>query len=260
MTPAHDCGPWLRRAQPLLGTLLEIGLRGSGDEGQAALAAAFAAVRELQVCLSRFEAGSDVTRFHALRRGESMPMRPAMRHVLAAAQQLQAATAGAFDISLGSAPDGWSCDGDTLRKLSDAVRLDLGGIGKGYAVDCAVQVLLTRGFEAGWVNAGGDLRAFGHAELPVQLRDERSGGVRPFATLRDGALATSHFDRCSRSQLAGGARTLQVNAYAYAHAHTHVSVAAPLCLWADALTKVVAISGDPSHPLLARFEASAWLH
>ena len=254
MTPARNTGLWLRRAQPLLGTLLEIGLRGSGDECHAALAAAFAAVREVQACLSRFEAGSDLTRFHALREGESMPMRPAMRHVLAAAQELHAATAGTFDISLGSALDGWTSDGAMLHKLSDAVRLDLGGIGKGYAVDCAVQALLAHGFEAGWVNAGGDLRAFGDTELPVRLRDEHSGGVRPFATLCDGAFATSHFDHGSRSQLAGGARGRRV------HAHAHVSVAAPLCLWADALTKVVAISGDTSHPLLARFEASAWLH
>jgi FAD:protein FMN transferase len=84
------------------------------------------------------------------------------------------------------------------------------------------------------------------------LRDETSGGVRPFATLRDGAFATSHFDRCSRSRIASDERARPVRA--------HVSVAAPLCLWADALTKVVAISGDTSHPLLARFDASAWLH
>ena len=251
-TPAHEPGPWLRRARPLLGTLLEIGVRRSGDLGQAASAAAFDAVRGAQACLSRFEPGSDVARFHALRRGESLTMRPAMQHVLAAAQALHAATGGGFDISLGSAPEGWSCDGATLHKHSDSVRLDLGGIGKGYAVDCAVQALLAHGCDAGWVNAGGDLRAFGDAELPLQLRDEKAGGVRSFATLQGGAFATSHFDRCSRSQLASGARTKPV--------HVHVSVAAPLCLWADALTKVVAISGDCSHPLLARFEASAWFH
>jgi thiamine biosynthesis lipoprotein len=39
-----------------------------------------------------------------------------------------------------------------------------------------------------------------------------------------------------------------------------VSVAAPRCLWADALTKVVAISGDTAHPLLARHGAMAWQH
>ena len=115
-----------------------------------------------------------------------------------------------------------------------------------------MRALIEHGVESGWVNAGGDLRAFGGAELPVQLRDEASGGVRPFATLRDGAFATSHFGRHTRSQIAAGARASPTRA--------HVSVAAPLCLWADALTKVVAISGDTSHPLLARFEASAWLH
>lgn len=252
MNPAHDSNKWLRRAQPLLGTLLEIGVRGSGDAGHAALAVAFAAVREVQACLSRFEAGSDVARFHAMRPGESLTMRPATRHVLAAARALHLASGGTFDISLGSAPEGWSCDGARLHKLSDAVRLDLGGIGKGYAVDCAVAVLIARGCDTGWVNAGGDLRAFGDADLPVHLRDETSGGVRPFATLRDGAFATSHFDRCSRSQISSGTSGRPVRA--------HVSVAAPLCLWADALTKVVASSGDASHPVLARLKASAWIH
>lgn len=252
MNPGCDADLWLRRAQPLLGTLLEIGVRAPGGVGHAALNAAFDAVREVQACLSRFEAHSDVARFQALRRGERMAMRPAMQHVLGAAQDLRSATGGAFDISLGSAPDGWFCDRDRLHKLSDAVRLDLGGIGKGYAVDCAVQALVAHGCGAGWVNAGGDLRAFGGADVAVQLRDERSGGVRPFATLRDGAFATSHFDHRSRSQVAHGARARPLC--------VHVSVAAPLCLWADALTKVVAISGDTSHPLLARFEASAWLH
>ena len=247
-----DDARWLRRAQPLLGTLVEIGVRASSDAGNAALAAAFDAVRAVQACLSRFEAGSDVARFNALRRVEHMTMRPAMQHVLAAAQDLRSASNGAFDISVGTSPQGWHCTGDQLHKLDGEVCLDLGGIGKGYAVDRAVQVLLEHGCAAGWVNAGGDLRAFGDNDVPVRLRDENSGGVRPFATLRDGAFATSHFDHCSRSQIANGARAKPVRA--------HVSVAAPLCLWADALTKVVAISGDTSHPLLARFEASAWLH
>ena len=130
------------------------------------------------------------------------------------------------------------------------MRLDLGGIAKGHAVDEAVGTLLAQGCVAGWVNAGGDLRVFGAAELPIRLRDEADGGVRPFATLHDGAFATSHYGGGSRSRLACGGRTARV----------HASVAAPLCLWADALTKVVALSGDTSHPLLARHRALAWLH
>lgn len=249
----------VRRAQPLLGTLVEIGVAGCGPDAYAVLDAAFAAVRCAQACLSRFEAGSDISRFHALRSGESLLMRTPTRQVLEAARALQDASDGAFDISLGSAPRGWHCEGDRLHKLSGDTRLDLGGIGKGHAVDGAVDALLALGCGAGWVNAGGDLRAFGKAELPIRLRDEPSGGTRPFASLRDGAFATSHYDRNSRSQLFGNAVDGAVGASGRP-ARAHVSVAAPLCLWADALTKLIAISGNTAHPLLARFDAHAWLH
>jgi thiamine biosynthesis lipoprotein len=37
-------------------------------------------------------------------------------------------------------------------------------------------------------------------------------------------------------------------------------VAAPRCLWADALTKVVALTGRADHPALAARGATAWLH
>ena len=252
MTDAPAGTGWLRRARPLLGTLVEVGVRSDDGDGRAAVDAAFAALREVQDCLSRFEPDSDLARFHALRRGARLRLRPAAREVLQAAQELRAASDAAFDISLGSAPHGWHCDGAELVKLSDAVRLDLGGIGKGHAVDAAVRVLRAHGCNTGWVNAGGDLRAFGAAELPLRLRDEAAGGVRPFAWLRDGAFATSCFAPGSRSQVAHAADAGPVRA--------HVSVAAPLCLWADALTKLVALRGDAQHPLLARYDAQAWLH
>ena len=254
---------WLRRAQPLLGTLVEIGVRGDSAGQQASIDAALAAVSSAQAALSRFDANSDVSRFARLPRGGRITVQPVTRRVLEAAAELHTASAGAFDISLGSAPDGWVLEGDVLHKLHAATTLDLGGIGKGYAVDLAVQVLVAQGCGSGWVNAGGDLRAFGAAEVPVQLRDESTGGVRAFATLHDGAFATSRFGPGSRSTLAAGARA-RADAHAFTHAHAHASVAAPLCLWADALTKVVALGGDTAHPalarLLGRYGAQAWLH
>ena len=123
--------------------------------------------------------------------------------MLRAARELQQASDGVFDITLGSGPDGWRLVGRALHKLRDDVCFDLGGIGKGYAVDCAVQALRAQGCAAGWVNAGGDLRAFGAVELPIALRDEARGGARPFALLGDGAFATSHFGRGTRSQACG---------------------------------------------------------
>jgi thiamine biosynthesis lipoprotein len=244
--------PWVRRAQPLLGTLVEIGLRAPKADAQAMFDAAFTRIREIQDCLSRFAPNSDVSRFNALRCGESLTIQPCTQSVLIAARTLQLATAGAFDVSLCTSPQGWNCIGNELHKLDDSVRLDLGGIAKGYAVDCTVQTLLEQGCVGGWVNAGGDLRSFGEADVPICLRDESTGGVRSFASLRDGAFATSHFARGSRSRLVRRAEMSDIA--------IHASVAAPLCMWADALTKIVACSGDTSHPLLARHDAVAWIH
>ena len=241
---------WLRRARPLLGTLVEVGLHGADDAAsRRAIDAAFAAVAQVQRCLSRFDGGSDVARFHALPAGAQLSVRADTARVLHAAEALRAASDGVFDITLGSAPDGWHCAGRQWHKRSARVRIDVGGIAKGHAVDRAVAALRRCGIAAGWVNAGGDLRAFGAAELPLLLRDEVHGGVRRFGSLADGAFATSHFAPGSRSQAAAGHPV-----------RAHASVAAPQCLWADALTKLVAITGNVMHPALARHGAQAWLH
>ena len=266
MSAAANASAWVRRARPLLGTFVELGIASGGDDTEGALRAGFTAISEVQAGLSRFEPDSDIARFHALRAGASMALRGPGRAVLGAAQQLRDASAGLFDISLGSAAFGWHIEGGRLYKRDDVARLDLGGIAKGHAVDCAVQALQAHGCTAGWVNAGGDLRAFGGADVPVFLRDETRGGSTPFALLSDGAFATSHFGPGSRSRLAGGAGSASCSASCSASRSgsgsmpAHASVAAPLCVWADALTKLVARSGNAQHPLLRRYDAVAWLH
>ena len=49
----------------------------------------------------------------------------------------------------------------TVRLSRKGMALDLGSLGKGYAVDCAVAALRRCGVERGLVNAGGDLRLLG---------------------------------------------------------------------------------------------------
>ena len=236
---------WRRRARPLMGTLVEIGVHGS--EADAVIDAAFAAIASGEACLSRFDAAGDIARFRALAPGASLLVRRPTAIVLAAAKKLFDATEGLFDVTLGSAPLGWCIDADRLFKRSAAARISLDGIAKGHLVDMAVQALQDHGCRGGWVNAGGDLRCFGATTLPLRLRDESGGGARAFATLADGAFATSHYAADSHSQ-------------SWPPVRAHVSVAAPLCLWADALTKVVALSGNAAHPALATFGAQAWVH
>ncbi len=227
-----------RRARPFLGTIVEIGVVMGVVELDASdgIDVAFASIGAIEVGLSRFAASSEIFRFNAAAAGECIDIGADTRRVLTAAEELRDASDGLFDVSLDSGATGWRCDATGLHKLDEGVRLDLGGIGKGYAVDRAVAALVASGARAGWVNAGGDLRVFGEMAVPIDLRDEASGGVRRFATLADGAFATSRLGR------------------------GHASVAAPECLWADALTKIVIARGDASHPLLERFGARAWLH
>ncbi len=246
---------WQRRARPLLGTLVEIGVDANAANAQAAIDAAYAAIVEIQGCLSRFDAASDIARFHALEGGESLEVRQPTREVLVAARAFGEASGGLFDITQGHGrAQGWRVEGERLHKVDADARIDLGGIGKGYAVDAAVDTLQANGCNHGWVNAGGDLRAFGAADVPIVVRDESRGGSRPFATLAGGAFATSHYAPGSRSAAWFSGRLDGTGIRA------HVSVAAPRCLWADALTKVVAASADPGHPLLATHRARAWIH
>jgi thiamine biosynthesis lipoprotein len=235
----------VRRARPLLGTLVEIGATASDGAAPQATAdavdAAFARIAALQERLSRFVAASDIGRFNTASASACVDVGGDARAVLGAAAELRDASDGAFDVTLGSGPHAWRLDNRGLHKLAERVHIDLGGIAKGHAVDCAVATLKKHGVAAGWVNAGGDLRAFGDLQVPIELRDEQRGGVRRFATIEDGAFATS------RREAADGVER-------------HASVAAPRCLWADALTKVVVATANASHPLLARFGARGWLH
>jgi thiamine biosynthesis lipoprotein len=236
----------LRRARPLLGTLVEIGaVAADPARAAAAIGAAFDRIAAIHSRLSRFDDASEIGRFNAAPAGACIAVGAETRAVLAAALALRDASEGLFDVSLGSGASAWQCGDHGLCKLAADVRLDLGGIAKGFAVDAAVATLGALDVASGWVNAGGDLRVFGALTLPIDLRDERAGGVRRFATLGDGAFATSRLARSNDHDVARPG---------------HASVAAPECMWADALTKIVIASGDATHPILARFEARAWCH
>jgi len=79
---------------------------------------------------------------------------------------------------------------------SPDVALDLGGIGKGWAVDRAVAALRAHGIRDAVVNAGGDLYAMGHSErgdaweIGVQSPTDPRATVATFK-LTDAAVATS---------------------------------------------------------------------
>jgi len=113
--------------------------------------AAMAAFRELEIIeghLSRYIESSDISRINNLKAGESVVVDPYTFDCLAIALDLYADTGGAFNIAFMSHPDRplkrlfeLNRDGLRVKSGSAGLRLDLGGIGKGFGLDCMADVL-----------------------------------------------------------------------------------------------------------------------
>jgi thiamine biosynthesis lipoprotein len=123
--------------------------------GQASQAA-FEVVHGLEQELSRFRPNSDVSRVSTLAAGESTRVSPATMECLAIARVLLELTGGAFDVSIGTGLESLDLDPASLTvgARCDGVRLDLGGIGKGYAVDRMADVLDEWGIGAALLHGG----------------------------------------------------------------------------------------------------------
>lgn len=105
--------------------------------------AAFDLVDRLEQEQSRFIGNSDISRINHLSAGESTRVSPWTMECLEIARHLYTLTGKAFDISIGSGLDSLELAPEefAVRARADGVRLDLGGIGKGYAVDRMADVL-----------------------------------------------------------------------------------------------------------------------
>jgi FAD:protein FMN transferase len=146
--------------------------------------------------------------------------------------------------------------GDSRVFFEKPMLLDLGGIAKGFAVDQAIHALHRGGCTQACVNAGGDLRRFGREPEVIHLRC--ASGLVPLAQLRCGAMATSSCEESDPDRLEQPIGAIMDPAKGGRWCgQGSVTVAARTCMIADALTKVAALAGPASEPILARFGAQA---
>jgi FAD:protein FMN transferase len=128
------------------------------DERYAAQAAqaAFDLADRLEGELSRFRSNSDITRINHLMAGQSARVCPTTLECLVIARHLFDLTGGAFDISIGTGLPSLEliADGFLVRATTDGVQVDLGGIGKGYAVDLMAELLEEWGLHQALVHGG----------------------------------------------------------------------------------------------------------
>jgi thiamine biosynthesis lipoprotein len=270
----------VRRARPLLGTLVEISLTGTGEEDLHGSAdCAFAQIERIHQSMSAHSTHSDVFRINSAPAGSVVPVAESTWQVIELAMDISNASDGVFDITVGAAmrargrlpaltqrvPDADATFRDIELLPDNSVRvhralaIDLGGIAKGYAVDAAVDVLVRSGVSAGCVNAGGDLRAFGKEKITVQVRDPLQPSIaRAQVRVQGCALATSA-NYASDNGFSAAGVVLDPRCGDPVVAGRSGSVRASRCAVADALAKCMLMLGDASAPLLTRYRADGFL-
>jgi FAD:protein FMN transferase len=105
--------------------------------------AAFDLVDRLEQELSRCVGNSDISRINHLAAGQGTRVSPSTMECLQIAWHVYGLTGGAFDVSIGSGLERLELDPDEFAVHAEegGASVDLGGIGKGYAVDRMAEVL-----------------------------------------------------------------------------------------------------------------------
>ena len=215
-----------------------------------AIEAAFAAVSQVERRMHPEREGSDIARINSAPLHVQTPIHASTWEVLRLAQRLNELTDGVFDPCLPLRPGRLtdlglsdpSPESEPWGERRAPLALDLGGIAKGYAIDCAIAALRAAGCSAGAVNAGGDLRLFGARRETILLR-YRDHGYQPLV-LQDVALAMSDLDEPRRPPGHRGYYVRTGGAGGAGAWRRYAAVLAPDAMIADALTKCVLLCSE----------------
>jgi FAD:protein FMN transferase len=208
---------------------------GQADRARQALRLAEEALRGVEARVSARRADTEIARLNIAGAGQRIPLSSPTVHLLRTSRDLALQTDGAFDVTcrpilnlwemaakqdrlpseaeLATARDqcGWrwiQLHHDAATKSKSSVGVDLGGIAKGYGIDCAIEALRSAGCRGGLVDVGGDMRCFGRKpsgeRWNILVRDPfRPANPEGFCiiSLSEGAVCTSgNYFRFSRIQ------------------------------------------------------------
>jgi FAD:protein FMN transferase len=216
-----------QKAQKLMGNRFEISVV-SPDATWAAerIEDAIEEIRRIEKLLTTFNEESQTCQINRMAGIEPVQVDKEVYNLIERSLRISALTQGAFDITYGSIDKRfWNFD-TTMTALPDpklakqavrlidyrnvildpqdhsvflkekGMRIGFGGIGKGYAAECAKNILKQKGVESGIVNASGDLTTWGKQPngkpWTIGVANPDAGG-QPFSFLEisDMAVATS---------------------------------------------------------------------
>ena len=267
----------LRLATAAMGTRFEIVILPAGEAaiqeraaGEAAIqerAAGEAAIQEMEDWhrrLNRFAADSLLSHINRTAASERVRLDRETFELLAAALDVWRASGGAFDITVAPAPAGHRTsrravnlreDDWTIGFEASGVTLDLGGVAKGHALDCAGAVLRTHGVTAALLHGGtSSVLAIG---VPPGTDGWRvavgAEAGAPVIRLRDEALSVS--DSQGQAALGTPAHILDPRTGTAIQGAGRVAVRGPSARLADAWSTALVVLGRVPDTFPAGYEA-----
>lgn len=271
-----------------MGTVFEI-VAYSDSEARASSASdqALDEIVRLDNVMSNFKPESDLSRMNREAHFHSVRIPADLYQVIETSLNYSRLSNGEYDITVGPVVDLWkaalsggstptateqaqarSCVGyekieliapDKITLHSDCMRIDLGSIGKGYAVDRALAILRSNGIERAYIDAGGST-LYGLGTPPdrdgwlVHLRDP-SNQLDPQVKLIDNSVSTS--EQTPASTLTGDApgHIVVPNSGKPLRTRYAVSVTAKSATASDALSTTLLLLGpEKGAPLVSRLK------
>ncbi|HEY7616592.1 MAG TPA: FAD:protein FMN transferase [Terriglobales bacterium] len=216
--------PFVHKKKYAMGTVFEIvAYDKSPARASDAIDRALLEIVRLDQVMSNYKSDSDLSRLNRSAHFQAQVVAHDLYRVIEESLLYSRLSDGKFDITVGPLVDLWKaamrgerspspaqerklrrCVGyrkiellppDRIEFRSPCLQVDLGAIGKGYAVDRAVDILRSRGITRALINAGGST-IYGMGTPPdrigwlVHLRDP-SGKADPQVMLRDNSVSTS---------------------------------------------------------------------
>lgn len=214
---------WFSAAQDKMGTRVEVKLwHDDAEEAGHLIVSAMAEFDRIEAAMSTYRADSEITRINETAANDPVTVSAELFGLIDRALQLSVTTNGAFDITYDSvgqlydfragvrpAPEQirrhldaidyrhvhLDHETSTIRFARPGVRINLGGIAKGYAVESVIDVLRAAGVTNALASAGGDTRLLGdrgNGPWIVGVRDpDDAGGLVTRLALQDEAISTS---------------------------------------------------------------------
>jgi len=220
---AHVNAAWYKDTQGIMGTNIQVEVWSDEEKlGEQATAAVMVEMERINQLMSPYIASSELAQINQYAGQQAVKISKELFDLIALSIQLSIETQGAFDITFASV--GYLYDyrqqakpseqqvqalleainyrhlqldvqAHSIRFAHSKVKIDLGGIAKGHAVDNAIAILQAMGIQHALVTAGGDTRLLGDRRgkpWMVGIRDPRHEDKQTvILPLVDMALSTS---------------------------------------------------------------------